>query len=229
MLQERSSIDYLFPSECTVVSSIARKGIVRSIICIVVIAVVASSGQAADKDFQPLFDGKSLNGWTPTPGGKWEVSEGAIVGTSPKSERRHGILLTDRTFSDFVVKAKFRVLSGDSGFYFRVERVKSGVSVHGFQVEVDSSQETGGLYETGGRGWVQKPTADAITKRNYKRGNWTDLELSAIGGDIVVKVNGVVSSELKKDKSRRKGRIGLQLHGGQDMHVEFRDIMILEK
>lgn len=117
----------------------------RSIICIMAITVVTSSGQAADKGFQPLFDGKSLNGWTRTPGGKWEVSEGAIVGTSPKSERRHGILLTDRTFSDFVVKAKFRVITGDSGFYFRVERVKSGVSVHGFQVEVDSSQETGGV------------------------------------------------------------------------------------
>ncbi|MDP6555877.1 MAG: DUF1080 domain-containing protein [Pirellulaceae bacterium] len=201
----------------------------RNIICIVVMAGVTSLGQAADKDLQPLFDGKSLDGWTPTPGGKWEVSDGAIVGTSPKSERRHGILLTDRTFSDFVVKAKFRVIAGDSGFYFRAERVKSGVGVHGFQVEVDESQETGGLYETGGRAWVHRPTAEVIKQRNYKKGEWTDLELSAIGDHIVVKINGVVSSELKKDEGRRKGHIGLQLHGGQKMHVEFRDIMILEK
>jgi hypothetical protein len=201
----------------------------KIVICILALAVVTSSGQAAEKGFRPLFDGKSLKGWTPTPGGKWEVKDGAIVGTSPRSERRHGILLTDRTFSDFLIKAKFRVISGDSGFYFRADRVKSGVSVHGFQVEVDTSQETGGLYETGGRGWVQKPTADAINQRKYKRGKWTDLHLSAIGGHIVVKINGIVSAELKKDKSRRKGHIGLQLHGGQDMHVEFRDIMILEK
>jgi hypothetical protein len=197
----------------------------RQIIALLIITTTA----ALAADFKPLFDGKTLKGWTPAPGGKWEVKDGAIVGTSPKSERRHGILLTDKQYSDFVVKAKFRVYSGDSGFYFRAERVKSAVSVNGFQVEVDTSQETGGLYETGGRAWVHRPTAAVIKKRKYKKGEWTDLELSAIGGHIVVKINGVISTELKNDKSRRKGHIGLQLHGGQKMHVEFKDILIMEK
>jgi len=193
------------------------------------IAILCSATAALAADFKPLFDGKTLKGWTPAPGGKWEVKDGAIVGTSPKSERRHGILLTNKQYSDFVVKAKFCVHAGDSGFYFRAERVKSAVSVNGFQVEVDTSQETGGLYETGGRAWVHRPTAAVIKKRKYKQGEWTDLELSAIGGHIVVKINGVISTELKNDKSRRKGHIGLQLHGGQVMHVEFKDILILEK
>ena len=156
----------------------------RIILTIVLILATASVTRAAE--FKPIFDGKTLKGWTPAPGGKWEVKNGAIVGTSPKSERRHGILLTDKQYSDFVVKAKFRVHSGDSGFYFRAERVKSAVSVNGFQVEVDTSQETGGLYETGGRAWVHQPTAEVIKKRKYKKGEWTDLELSAIGGHIVV-------------------------------------------
>ena len=197
----------------------------RQIIALLIITTTA----ALAADFKPLFDGKTLKGWTPAPGGKWEVKDGAIVGTSPKSERRHGILLTDKQYSDFIVKAKFRVYSGDSGFYFRAERVKSAVSVNGFQVEVDTSQETGGLYETGGRAWVHRPTAAVIKKRKYKKGEWTDLELSAIGSHIVVKINGVISSELKNDKGRAKGHIGLQLHGGQTMHVEFKDILISEK
>ncbi len=199
----------------------------RIILTIAIILATAPVKVAAE--FKPIFDGKTLKGWTPAPGGKWEVKDGAIVGTSPKSERRHGILLTDKQYSDFVVKAKFRVHSGDSGFYFRAERVKSAVSVNGFQVEVDTSQETGGLYETGGRAWVHRPTAAVIKKRNYKRGEWTDLELRAIGGHIVVKINGVISTELKNDKSRQKGHIGLQLHGGQVMHVEYKDILISEK
>ena len=199
----------------------------RIILTIAIILATASVTRAAD--FKPIFDGKTLKGWTPAPGGKWEVKDGAIVGTSPKSERRHGILLTDKQYSDFVVKAKFRVHSGDSGFYFRAERVKSAVSVNGFQVEVDTTQETGGLYETGGRAWVHRPTAEVIKKRKYKKGEWTDLELSAIGGHIVVKINGVISTELINDKSRAKGHIGLQLHGGQVMHVEYKDIVIMEK
>ena len=120
------------------------------------LSLAPSSECAAQGDdgWRPLFDGKSLDGWKPLPGGTWEVVDGAIVGKSPKSESRHGILLSKEQFADFVVRARFRVHSGDSGFYFRCDPVKGGVSVHGFQVEVDSSQETGGLYETGGRGWL---------------------------------------------------------------------------
>lgn len=185
-------------------------------------------GLAKDSAFKSLFDGKTLEGWTALPGGKWEVVDGAILGTSPKSERRHGILLSDRQFTDFVVKAKFRVHQGDSGFYFRAKRVKSGVSVHGFQVEVDTSQETGGLYETGGRAWVHKPSAEVVKKRGYEKGKWADLELRAIGRHVVVKINGVTSSELKNDRGRTKGHFGLQLHGGQEMRVEYKDIVIQE-
>ena len=188
--------------------------------------VTGVATQAADAKFKPLFNGKNLKGWEPTPGGKWEVKNGVIVGTSPKSERRHGILLTKKRFKDFVVKAKFRVLHGDSGFYFRVDRVKSGVSVHGFQVEIDETDETGGLYETGGRGWVHQPTAEVAKKRAYKKGEWSDLELTAKGGDITVKINGVVSTKLTYDKSRKEGLIGLQLHGSQVMHVEYKDIQL---
>ena len=188
--------------------------------------VTGVATQAADAKFKPLFNGKNLKGWEPTPGGKWEVKNGVIVGTSPKSERRHGILLTKKRFKDFVVKAKFRVLHGDSGFYFRVDRVKSGVSVHGFQVEIDETDETGGLYETGGRGWVHQPTAEVAKKRAYKKGEWSDLELTAKGGDITVKINGVFSTKLANDKSRKEGHIGLQLHGSQVMHVEYKDIQL---
>ena len=188
--------------------------------------MVGASAQAADARFKPLFNGKNLDGWEPTPGGKWEVKNGVIVGTSPKSERRHGILLTKKRFKDFVVKAKFRVIHGDSGFYFRVDRVKSGVSVHGFQVEIDETDETGGLYETGGRGWVHQPTAEVAKKRAYKKGEGSDLELTTKGGNITVKINGVVSTRLTNDKSRKEGHIGLQLHGGQVMHDEYKDIQL---
>lgn len=179
-----------------------------------------------DAHFVPLFNGKTLEGWNAIPGGKWSVRNGVIVGTSPDSEKRHGVLLTDRKFKDFVLRLKFRVLEGNSGLYFRVDRVPSDLSVHGFQIEVDKTQDTGGLYETGGRGWVGKPSAEAIKARNYKPGKWSKLELSAQGRNIVVHINGIKSIELTNDPGRLKGHIGLQLHGGQEMHVEYKDIEI---
>ena len=50
------------------------------------IIVAGSVAQADEGKFKPLFNGKNLNGWEPTPGGNWEVKGGVIVGTSPKSE-----------------------------------------------------------------------------------------------------------------------------------------------
>jgi hypothetical protein len=182
---------------------------------------------AADEDaFEPLFDGETLAGWTALPGGSWEVVDGAIVGTSPKSEPRHGILLSDESFSDFVFRARFRSVSGNSGLYFRCEPVDHAVAVHGFQVEVDPTHATGGLYETGGRGWVVQPKAEDAPEKNYKPGEWTELEIIAKGGTITVKINGVITAHLEDDQGRAQGHFGLQLHGGDDMHVEFRDITI---
>lgn len=191
----------------------------------IVLALGLCIAQAADREWIPLIKRESLNGWHTLPGGKWELKDGVVTGTSDKSEPRHGLLVTDRQFSDFEAKAKFRVLEGDSGFYFRVEEKRDAVGVHGFQVEVDSSLETGGLYETGGRGWVVQPDPDRF-KKHYTPGQWSDLRLYAKEGHIVVHINGYKTAELKDDPGRSKGHIALQLHGGQDMHVQYKEIYI---
>ena len=63
----------------------------------------------AEPKWQPLFNGRDLDGWHPVPGGKWEVVDGTILGTSPRSEPRHGLLMTDKRFKNFRVRAKFKV------------------------------------------------------------------------------------------------------------------------
>ena len=102
------------------------------------------------------------------------------------------------------------------------------MGVHGFQVEIDTSYETGGLYETGGRGWVVQHAADEKTPW-YRKDKWNDLVVSAHGRRTTVRVNGHKSAELMDDPGRTSGHIALQLHGGQDMLVEYRQIEILTK
>lgn len=102
------------------------------------------------------------------------------------------------------------------------------VGENGFQVEIDTTQNTGGLYKTGGRAWVNKPGKEIITKRNYIKGKWAKLEQLAVGRNITVQINDTICSELKNDKGRIKGSFGLQLHGGQKMQVEYKDIQIKE-
>lgn len=177
-------------------------------------------------EWEPIFNGTDLTGWNPLPGGKWEVLDGCIHGTSPASEPRHGILLSNDTFGDFTVRFNFKVDKGDSGFYFRAQPVKSNVNIHGFQIEVDTTFETGGLYETGGRAWVVKHDADK-SRNNYRQGEWNSMVLSAHGRDVTVNLNSRHSASLKNDPGNLKGHFGLQLHGSQDMDVYYKNIEIL--
>ncbi len=174
----------------------------------------------------PLWDGKSLDGWEAIGGGHWAIEDGAIHGTSAASEPRHGHLVTKRSFDDFALRLKFKSIQGNSGLYFRVEPDGSA-GVKGFQAEIDPTQDVGGLYETDGRAWVSKPAADDV-KKWLKPKEWNELSVVAIGGRIVVHVNGFKTAELHDDPGRAKGQLALQLHGGQDLDVWFKDIEILK-
>lgn len=76
------------------------------------------------------------------------MEDGIIVGKSAKSKPRHGLLVNDRGYQNFVLRVKFRVLEGNSGFYFRAEETKTYVADRGFQAEVDRTSAVGGLYKT---------------------------------------------------------------------------------
>ena len=173
-----------------------------------------------------LFDGETLDGWHARPGGEWAVEDGVIVGRSEASERRHGLLVSDDTFTDFVVEFEYQVIEGDSGFYFRSEERNDNVGIAGFQVEIDNV-EPGGLYETSGRAWVIKPTPEeALEWQNP--GEWNHVRLTCEAEHVKVEVNGTTTAEHTDPQGRRAGHFALQLHGSQDMHVRYREIRIVE-
>ena len=103
-------------------------------------------GCATGPRFESVLTPGSFEGWHTAPGGTWTWRGDVLVGESPRAERRHGILISDARYTDFEARVEFRVLSGDSGFYFRVDEKGGAVAVHGFQSEVDTTLETGGLY-----------------------------------------------------------------------------------
>lgn len=177
------------------------------------------------QNWQPLFDGKTLKGWHTLPGGNWKVENGMIVGTSEKSDQRHGLLVTDKVYKDFELRIKYLAVKGNSGLYFRVKEVGGLYGVEGFQAEIDQGQGAGGLYETSGRGWVVQPDS-ADVKKWYKPGQWNTMTVLAKGQSVVVHVNGYKTAEIHNDPGRTEGPIALQLHGGQDMLVSFKDIEI---
>ena len=89
----------------------------RTLLCLSFL-VFALPACAADAEFTPLFDGKTLDGWKKTGNAKWSVEEGAIVGRGDA-----GHLFSPRgDYVNFEQRAKVVINDfGNSGFYFRTK------------------------------------------------------------------------------------------------------------
>lgn len=176
-------------------------------------------------EWKPLI-GDSLAGWQRRGGGEWTLEDGVLRGRSSKDESQHGHLATEKTYDDFAIRLQYRAHQGNSGLYFRAELTDGNPGIRGFQAEIDPEKDAGGLYETGGRGWVVKPSPEQVAKW-YRPNAWNEMSVIALGDRVAVHVNGHLTAELKNDSGRRSGHIALQLHGGQDMDIEIRDIEVL--
>ena len=180
-------------------------------------------------EWKPLWDGQSLAGWKLHGGGKVKVENGALHLTNVKSERRHGLLHFEREFADATVRVKYKAVAGNSGLYFRSElKLDHPVGIAGFQAEIDPANDAGGLYETLGRAWVSR-TGPNSGKEYYHADDWNEMTVAAHGRRITVHVNGIRTAELFDDPGRLKGVLAMQVHGGQDVDVWFKDLEILEK
>lgn len=176
-----------------------------------------------------LFDGASLDGFERIGGGTWAVEDGILIGEQRQDDPTHGVLLAEGEVGDFAARIVYRAVRGNSGLYFRCEQTEKGnLAVHGFQAEIDAEKDAGMLYETGGRAYVSRPKPEWVQK-HFKAGDWNEMVVIAEGRHLKVLVNGAVASELVDDPGRLRGRLGVQLHGGQDMRVEVRSLEILRK
>ncbi len=191
------------------------------VLCIGLTALAAEDKPSA---WKPLMDGKTLDGWHTIGDGQWTVEDGAFVGRA-NNEKLYGLLVSDKKYRDCTIRLKFKCFSGDSGFYIRTI-FKDPDQAHGLQIQVGlPGSGTGGIYESYGRAWIDKPTVEA-EKKFTKTDDWNEMLIDARGGNVTVHVNGTKTAELKKDPGRPEGRLALQMHSGCVMHVMFKDIEI---
>jgi hypothetical protein len=179
-----------------------------------------------DSRWVSLFDGKSLSGWKNYGVEKWDVDHGEILGQAVS--QAYGYLATEKTYRNFEMKLKFRAeRTGNSGIFFHSSI--EGVDIKGVQVEVDPNPEmhTGGLYESGGRGWLVQP--DAAGEKAMKVGEWNDVQFIVAGNHIVTFVNGrKIVDYTDPSPKYTNGVIALQLHSGGQGKIRFKDLFIRE-
>ncbi len=180
-----------------------------------------------------LFSGKDLEGWKKHGDEQWIAEQGTILCES--TANKYGYLTTEKTYRDFDLRLKFKgEATGNSGLFFhsRITGIdpEHGPDIEGMQVEVDPSvgKHTGGLYESGGRGWVIMPTPEG--EKALKPGGWNDLSASVHGNHIVVRLNGVQITDYEDASPKyNDGVIALQIHTGGGVKMRWKDIYIREK
>ena len=130
---------------------------------VVLLLVLTAAGQSPTASgWTALFNGKDLSGWKNNGDEKWVVDQGTILCES--TANKYGYLTTDKTYTNFVLRLKFKgEAEGNSGVFVhsRITGInpEHGPDIEGMQVEVDpgKGKHTGGLYESGGRGWYRCP------------------------------------------------------------------------
>lgn len=173
-----------------------------------------------------LFDGRDLAGWREIGDAKWSVDDGCILGA--KGGGHHSFLATESEFADFVLDVDVEnEAPGNSGLQVRSHQRANG-QVFGYQIEIDPSARawSGGLYDEGRRGWLQDLSKDAAARAAFKPGEWNHFKIECIGSRIRSWVNGVPCADFV-DETDRAGFIGLQVHGGQDTRVRWRNFALV--
>ena len=173
-----------------------------------------------------IFNGKNLDGWIVHGSEKWYVDEGELICESGPNEK-YGYLSTVKFYNDFILTLDFKQESnGNSGVFFR-SRIE-GTKISGWQVEVaPPKNNTGGIYESYGRGWLIKP--DLRKDNILKMGKWNHMKIKVVGSSVTTWLNGTKMVELDdKQIGQGKGAIALQIHDGGGIKVRWKNIRIEE-
>jgi peptidylprolyl isomerase len=196
----------------------------------------------AEHDFVKLYNGKDLSGWDVQHGklSAWKANGDLLSCVASGG----GWLRTDKLYSDFVLKLKYRIpKDGNSGVGLRFP--PTGDPAHeGMEIQIldDNAevyqkmnlvpaQHTGGVYyQAAAKQGVAKPP-----------GEWNSYEITCLGPHVKVVLNGQVVNDVMVDQYTKGagghkaladrpqvGYVGLQSHesGGKFEPIDFRDIEI---
>lgn len=206
--------------------------------------------QDVEEGFTLMFNGKDLSAWDGA-NKFWKVKEGAIIGETKRNNKRTVFLYwKGGEPADFEMRCRFRISGkeANSGIQIRSQKFPKWDAL-GYQADFDvSGYSVGNLYLFG-----RKPSAtfalrgdsvriDSLGNKSvdnfanaaklldaYKRDDWNDYWIIAEGPQVSVWLNGVLMCRVEDYEQKYfspKGIIALQLHSGEPMRVEFKDLRI---
>lgn len=200
------------------------------------IFTLAACGAIAQDGFQPIFDGKTLDGWklVGKHGPGYIVEDGKIV-CPPDGG---GNLFTEKEYSNFVLRFEFKLYEGsNNGIGIRAP-YEGDAAYQGMEIQIldhDAPVYRGRLKPAQYHGSIYD-VVPAKTGFLKPTGEWNNEEIVADGRHIKVTLNGTVIVDANLDSvtdpavlkkhpglARTTGHIGLLGHNSK---VEFRNFRV---
>ena len=172
----------------------------------------ADEKKPSEEGFVSLFDGKSLSGWI---GAKdaYKVEEGEIVCVQGTA----GNLLTEKEYSDFIVRFDFKLTAGaNNGLGIRCPNIAKG-NLHLDGIELQILDNTAEKYKTlqpyqyHGSVYGIQPA-----KREHLKplGEWNSQEVTAQSRKIKIVLNGETIVDCDLDEVTKNGTLDKAEHPG---------------
>lgn len=206
----------------------------------------------ADEDgFVSLFNGTDLAGWQ---GDKkyWSVRDGAITGESTEANPlKHNTFLVWQggDVRDFELCVTCRIRGNNSGIQYRSQLVdREKFVVHGYQADFGPGESHNGkLYDEGGRAALAQPGQKVVIhpdgeievvaalgdakaiKKGIPEDTWVEYVIIARGNRLVHQIDGqtvVDATDEQADERELAGLLALQIHGGEPMTVQFKNVRL---
>lgn len=196
----------------------------RKLIPFLILIVLPTLFIQADDDpkMKEIFNGKNLKGWVEPENNTWWSVEDGILMVKSGPEKTGSILWTKKSYKDFIVQADFKMGEGtvDSGIFLRAEEEQIQIGESG-SLKRDM---TASPYIPG-KGY---PVEAEGVKDLLKMDDWNTMKVRAEGSKYTVWLNGQEVMNYTSEDVPEEGPIGLQLHPGRDMTIDYRNIMAAE-
>ena len=213
--------------------------------CVCLLAGASAFAQPAPQ-FQNLFNGKDLKGWTNinTDPDSWAWRDGMVVTTG----KPIGVMCSDRMYENFVLHIEWRhmVAGGNSGIFLWSNadpnpktRLPDGLETQMLDlewvrlnardgVEPPIAYVHGELFGVNGVKIVadnpRGERSSSIENRVLGTGQWNTYDVVAADGTVKLSVNGKFVNGISRS-SRKKGYLCLEAEGSE---IHFRNVRILE-
>ena len=193
-----------------------------SSIVVFFVVVTSAAGVLRANELPSAFNGKDLAGWKVPENNIWWKAESGVLKVRSGPQKKGSNLWTVKQYRNFIMELQFKFVSGtiDSGVFVRngSEQIQIGISGSLKRDLTASPYISGKGYPVEAKG----------VKKLLKLDEWNSMTIVAKGGNYSVWLNGKSVMTYDSETAVEQGPVGIQLHGGRDMAIDYRDIRLAE-